>query len=85
MMRHLLAASAILIGTTFGAAALPVASPATGIVAEAPLVQVKSWKHGRGHSWGHHRGRHHGWHRGHHRGWYKHHRRHHGHHRRHRY
>ena len=87
MLRKLIAASAILLGTTFGASALPVAGPASDVVAEAPLVQAKSWKHGHGHGrgWGHHRGRHYGWDRGRHRGWYKHHHRRHGHYRRHRY
>jgi hypothetical protein len=88
MMRNLLAASAILLGTTFGAAALPAASPVPGVAAETPVVQVKNWKHGHGHGWGHHRKRHYGWDRGRHRGWYKHHRRHRGwggHHRRHGY
>jgi hypothetical protein len=82
MLRKLIAASAILLGTTFGAAAVPVAGPASGLVAEAPILQVKSWKHGHGRGWGHHRGRHYGWDRGRHRGWYKHHHRRHGHYRR---
>jgi len=76
MMRTLLAASAILVGATFGAAALPGGSPAQhGIATEAPVLDVRGERHG----WGHRRGRHGGWDRGRHRGWYKHHNRRHGH------
>ncbi len=83
MLRHALAASAILFGLTVGANALPVAPQ--GMAAEAPIVEVQGRHHGRHHGWRGHPKRHHGWHRGHHRGWQKHHRRHHyrHHHRRH--
>jgi Spy/CpxP family protein refolding chaperone len=77
MIRHVIAASAILLGTTLGAAALPVQTGMSlaGSASEAPLVEVK--KGGHKHGWGHHkRGRHYGWKRGRHLGWYKHHRRH---------
>lgn len=72
MLRTVLAASAILVGTTLGAAALPAAPVFPGIADDPPVTLVKSWKHGHHHGWRGNRGRHLGWSRGRHRGWYKH-------------
>ena len=76
MIRHAIAASAMLFAATFGAAAAPVPAGASAPAIQAPILEVK--RGGHGHGWGHHRGRHYGWNRGRHRGWYNHHRRHRG-------
>jgi hypothetical protein len=76
MIRHVIAASAMFLATTFTAAAVPVQTgmSVAGLAAEAPLLEVK--RGGHKHGWGHKRGRHYGWKRGRHLGWYKHNRRH---------
>jgi hypothetical protein len=74
MIRHVIAASALLLATSLGTAAAPVPTSSIASALESPVLEVKRGGHGHGRGWGHHRGRHYGWTRGRHRGWYKHHR-----------